>query len=187
MKISLKAVQSDWKRKRLLYLFGTGMILGMISMHLGKKVLLTRTGLLDQDSLYHLRYISVSGNALFWYVCLKRAKSAALLAILATTWIGSLAVTMTAFFYGAGAGMFLSAAILRYGAKGILLVLAAIFPQCLFYIPAIVFLFVWCDRASREYYRKVNALVLIAGLLLLGCFFESYLNPAILNALLRRF
>ena len=68
MKISLKAVKSDWKRKRLLYLFGTGMILGMISMHLGKKVLLTRTGLLDQDSLYHLRYISVSGNVLFWYV-----------------------------------------------------------------------------------------------------------------------
>lgn len=83
MKISLEAVRSDWKRKRLIYLFGSGMILGMISMHLGKKVLLTRTGLLDQDSLYHLRYISVSGNALFWYVCLKRVKSAALSAILA--------------------------------------------------------------------------------------------------------
>lgn len=42
MKISLEAVRSDWERKRLIYLFGAGMISGMISMHLGKKVLLTR-------------------------------------------------------------------------------------------------------------------------------------------------
>lgn len=183
------------------YLFAAGIFLGIILMNLGKEVLLAETGLLNEESLYHMKYMTIDGNALFWYIIGERLKNVVILAVLATTYLGLAAVCAMAVGYGAAAGMFLAAVTIRYGLKGMLLVVTAIFPQYLLYAPAFFFLMVWCEQICRGIYfekgirlrNKQTLLVKLLQLLgiititIIGCTLESYVNPIIFKNLLKIF
>lgn len=183
------------------YLFLAGTLLGIILMNLGKKFLLADTGLLNEEALYHMKYMTVDGNALFWYVMGIRLKPLVSLVVLATTYLGIVAVWGTAAGYGVWTGMFLAAAVIRYGVKGILLVMTAIFPQYVIYGPAFFFLLVWCEQICRLIYFekgirlrsrqvvlvKLLQLVAIIAVIIAGCALESYVNPLILIKLLKKF
>ncbi len=188
-------------RLPFLYLFMAGIFLGMILINLGKKVLLADTGILNQEALYHMKYMTVDGNDLFWYVLGTRLKPLISLVILATTYLGLAAVGAIAVSYGVSAGMFLAAAIMRYGVKGILLVITAIFPQYLIYGPALFFLLVWCEQICRLIYFEKTArlasrqlvlvkllqLLAVIAIIIAGCVLESYVNPIILKKVLKNF
>ncbi len=188
-------------RLSLSYLFLAGIVLGMILIGLGRKVLLADTGILNEEALYHMKYMTVDGNALFWYVMGMRLKTSLGLVVLATTYLGLAVVGCSAVGYGASAGMFLAAAVMRYGLKGILLVITAIFPQYILYGPAYFFLLLWCRQICRLIYFEKGArlgnkqLILIKLLQLLGiiaviiagCSLESYINPIILKKILKNF
>ncbi len=185
----------------LMYLFIAGIFLGIILINLGKKALLENTGLLNEEALYYMKYMTVDGNALFWYVLGIRLKPLMILAVLSTTYLGLVAVCATVVGYGAAAGMFLAAAMIQYGAKGILLVITAIFPQYLIYGPAFFFLMVWCEQICRFIYFEKGAglgsrqLVLVKllqlfgtiAVVITGCVLESYVNPLVLKNLLKIF
>lgn len=183
------------------YLFLAGTLLGIILMNLGKKFLLADTGLLNEEALYHMKYMTVDGNALFWYVMGIRLKPLVSLVVLATTYLGIMAVWGTAAGYGVWTGMFLAAAVIRYGVKGILLVMTAIFPQYVIYGPVFFFLLVWCEQICRLIYFekgtrlrsrqlvlvKLLQLVAIIVAIIAGCALESYVNPMIIKKLLKNF
>lgn len=185
----------------LTYLFLAGIFLGMILVNFGKKVLLADTGMLNEEALYHMKYMTVDGNALFWYVMGIRLKTLVGLVVLATTYLGLVAVGCAAVNYGVLAGMFLVSALMRYGVKGILLVITAIFPQYLIYGPAFFFLLIWCEQICRLIYFEKGArlgsrqfvlvkllqLLGIIAVIITGCALESYVNPMILIKLLKNF
>ncbi len=184
--------------------FLAGLIAGILIMNFGKSILLENTGLLDEYTLYYMKYMTVDSGALFAYVLRKRMGNALLLVIMATTYLGLVFCAGAAFWYGLSAGAFLAAGVLRFGIKGILLALAGTMPQYLLYLPAFYALFLWCEELYRKIYRKkyyepdygkdketptlagrVLKLLSIGIVLSVGCALESFANPSILLSFLK--
>ena len=184
-------------------IFLAGMLTGILMMNLGKSTLLENTGLLDEYTLYHMKYMTVDSSALFYYVLRLRMKTAIMLAVLATTYLGLFVCVGATFWYGLSAGAFLSAAVVRYGLKGILFACVGILPQYLVYVPAFVVLLLWCEALNRSIYfrnsitteassgipwlKRMAQLAMIMGILILGCLLESFANPGLLEKFLKIF
>jgi stage II sporulation protein M len=184
-------------------LFIIGLVLGVVLMNAGKSLFLDKTGLLDESSLYQMKYMTIDSNALFLYVLWNRLKIVLFLLILATTYLGVPVVGGAAVWYGFSGGMYLSALVIRYGMKGIFFALTSIFPQYLIYIPAMLGLLLWCEKLSRSLYttdtvlpestgraailRRGVTLLMILAAFLVGCLLESYVNPYFLSKLLKVF
>lgn len=186
-------------RLPLAYLFLAGTLAGILLMNIGKSVLLNNTGLLNEYVLYDMKSMTVDSGALFWYVTGKRMKCLVFVAALSTTSIGLVIVTGAMLWYGAAVGMFITAAVLRYGLKGVLLMIVSIFPQSLLYVPAIFFFMGWCEQVCREIHQKLPAdkrrnvairliqLFIVTVVVIIGCFLESYVNPMLLKKFLKIF
>lgn len=184
-------------------IFAAGVLAGIIFMNLGKSILLESTGLLDEYALYQMKYMTVDGKALFYYVLKERFAGLLLLAIMSTTYLGLVVCAGVTFWYGMCAGMFLATSVIRYGLKGLLLVVVGIFPQYLIYVPAMLWMLLWCQSLyqiiylDKTYgakrpdvsflYPRLLRLAGIFGLFTLGCVLESFLNPALMKGLLSIF
>lgn len=110
-------------------LFLGGFLLGFLLMNMGKSILLTGTGMFDEDTLYHMRYMAVDSGALFCYILRKRFLRVSGLILLLTTYLGALTCAVMIAWYGLSAGVFLSTLLLRYGIRGFLLPWRAYFPN----------------------------------------------------------
>jgi len=177
-------------------IFAVGILLGMVIMNLGKSILLENTGLLDEYTLYHMKYMTVDNNALFCYILGERVKQVLILAVLSTTYLGLVVCGGITFWYGVCGGAFLAVSVLRYGVKGILLVIVGLFPHYLIYVPVMIVLLLWCQKINRKIYfdkteisipRSSIQLLGILLVFLVGCILESFLSPYILRGFLQIF
>ena len=185
----------------LAYLFLAGMLLGIIIVNAGKEILLDKTGLLGEESLYHMKYMTIDTKALFWHVMGTRLKDIAILAVLATTYLGLVVICVKAVWYGTAAGIFLGASVMQYGIKGILLAVTGVLPQYILYVPVLFWFLVWCEQICRGIYFQKSAflnnrreivikllqLLVIVIVVIIGCILESYVNPIMLKKLLKNF
>lgn len=182
-------------------IFLMAFVAGIFIMSFGKSILLENTGLLDENMLRQMAVAFPEGNALFAFVLRKRMTLVVIMAVLATTYLGVGIGIAAVAWYGLSAGMFLTAALLRYGLKGFLLVAAGVLPQYLVYVPAFYALLLWCDQTCRMIYYKgyyhredtktpilfgrvLPLIVIIIGMII-GCILESFLNPDILQGVLK--
>lgn len=195
----------EYKYISLLAFFVIGFVAGIFIMSMGKKVLLENTALLDEYSLYQMKYMTVDSNAFFLYVLKQRLGTVLIIALLASTYLGIVAVYAYSAWLGASFGMLMSASILRYGMKGILLVITAAFPQHLLYVPAFILLlkkaYELCaaiyfpSRCKEPHGMGIKAelrtyilkLITVFGVVIIGCLIESYVNPKIVTYLLKIF
>lgn len=187
----------------LLFLFLAGFVAGVFLMNVGKKTLLENTGFLDEYSLYQMKYMSVESNAFFVYVLKKRLGTMGIILLLSSTYLGLAVLYCYAAWLGASLGMLLSAAIIRYGIKGILLVLTAAFPHYILYVPAWIMMFCGARELYRsgglagrggngrdkmqEIRKKAGVFLAIGGIALAGAWMESYINPGLVTGLLKIF
>lgn len=185
----------------VLPIFGVGALVGILAMNVWKDVLLEDTGLFDEYTLYNIKYMSVDSNALFSYLLRERTLGLLILAVLSTTYLGWVACTGAAAWYGMSAGAFFSALTLRYGIKGIFLAFIAIFPHYLVYIPAMLALLGWGENLYRGIYhrtippeeskayllKKIGSLAVILMAMAAGCLLEAYVNPHLLLSYLKIF
>ncbi|HBA47030.1 MAG TPA: hypothetical protein DCZ91_04380 [Lachnospiraceae bacterium] len=181
--------------------FCAGLIAGILVIQMGKSILLGDGGMFDESTLYHLKYMTVDSNALFFYVFRKRLFRLLGLAVLSTTYLGLIACMGAAFWYGLSAGAFLAALTIRYGIKGILLALISMFPQYLVYVPVLLALLIWCEELFRGIYvrgeysaadrgfvlKKAGRLLVLIAVLIVGCMMEAYMNPYLLMGFLKIF
>ena len=137
------------------YLFLTGLVVGILFVNIGKSVLLKSTGLLNEYILYDMKNMTVDSSALFWFVTGKRLKEILFLAALATTNLGLVTVSAMSIWYGAAVGTFWTTAVIRYGLKGMVLVLVSGFPQYVMYIPMMLFFLGWCEQICREIHQNI--------------------------------
>lgn len=194
MRIGRDGIRGD--RLPIATIFMAGLFAGILLMNFGKSILLKNTGLLDEYTLYHMKYMTVDSSALFYYVLRNRLSRVLVLAVLSTTYLGMVVCIGAGFWYGMCAGAFLGAAVIRYGLKGILLVLTGIFPQYLIYVPAVLALLLWCRRIHRAIYydreehflpRYLLQLIGILLAIVAGAALESFLNPYLMIGLLKTF
>lgn len=197
--------RTDSRHVSWLYLFLGGFLAGIFVMNVWRNLFLQDMEILNAASLSRLRYLDVDGGAFFLYVLRERLGTVFALYLLATTYVGAYAVSVFALWLGAMAGVFLSVASIRYGIKGIALVLAGILPQYLFLVPACIMLMGWCYKLNTVLYhpekaldirygtkrqylmRKVLQLFVIIGITIIGCAIESYINPILLSGFLKIF
>jgi len=180
-----------------------GLLTGILVTNIGKSILLEETGLFDEYTLYHMKYMTVDSNALFCYILRKRISRLLILAVISTTYLGLAACMGTVFWYGMSVGTFLTSLAIRYGIKGILLAFVSVLPQYLLYIPSMLALLVWCDTIFSSIYnrngggfeildrgfclKKAGQLVVIILVTLFGCLLEGYINPYLLLGFLKIF
>lgn len=196
---------TDSRHIRWLYLFLGGFCAGVLVLNIWRSYFLQDMELLSASSLSRLKFLEVDGKAFFGYVLRERLGTAVLLCLLATTYIGGPAVSAYALWMGIMAGIFLSVASVRYGLRGIVLVLVSVLPHYLLLVPACIMLMDWCcylnmamyhperlgeagyGRRKQFLFRKIPRLLMMAGILIAGSAVESYVNPMLLSAFLKIF
>ncbi len=186
------------------YLFLGSFFLGVFLMNIGNETLLTEEGIFSAASVSRLKYIEIDSGRFLRYVLKRRMGEGIGLILLSTTGIGLAAVYVWVVWQGVLAGMTITAAIIRFGVKGLLLLLGGLFPHQLLLIPAQVMLLGWCyENISRkpvggyvtsfytgkkqQFLRQGIALLWILIVILIGCILESYVNPMLVSDLVKIF
>ena len=77
---------------------------------------------------------------------------------------------------GMSGGILLSEAVAELGMKGSILCVAGLFPQFLFYVPAVLVLLRFCWNYPQNQWNRQKTFF-VCGLFLIGIFLESCLNP----------
>ncbi len=183
-------------------LFCVGFVVGVFFLNVGKNYFLERTQFLNENTLYHMKYMAVNSAELFWYVFRKRMSIVLLLLILPTTYLGPWVCKGMVVWFGCSGGIFVGTLLARYGLKGLVLALISVFPQYILYVPSLFFLLSWCEGSFREggFRRsmgrvedKKTAMASVGRISLsiiavaVGCLLEGYVNPPLLLGLLKRF
>lgn len=179
----------------------TGFLMGLFITNLQKDSLTAKDGILSSDLLFYMKYSKVETSALFCYILRERIKIVIILCVLSTTWLGMVASYTCSAWMGFSFGSLCMTSVIRYGLKGIILILAGIFPQCIVYFPAAFLLLSWSrelcrvlyytadyhgDR-NREIRKKALQYLALVVVVVIGCILESYVNPGIVKGLLKVF
>lgn len=188
--------------RKLLPVFCVGILTGILAISIGKSSFLEDTGLFDKYILSGMKHMTVDSNALFYYVLRKRMLLLLAAAVMATTYLGYAVCVGAAAWGGMSLGTYVSALVLRYGLKGLVLAGTGMFPQYLLFIPAVLLMLGWCEDLYRGIYsrssgteavgrsfviRKLGWLGVIGAVVTAGCFLESYVNPVLLLGYLKIF
>ncbi|MDO4304510.1 MAG: stage II sporulation protein M [Bacillota bacterium] len=188
-----------------LYLFLGSFLTGVLIMNMADDILLGEEGIFSTTSINRLKYIEIDEGSFFRYVLRQRMGGCIVMLVLSTTVLGMIAAYAVVLWQGIMTGMVITAAAIRYGIKGILLILGGMFPhQCLL-IPAGVMLLGWClENYSRihicgkgvapcfrnkrqQFLHQGLSLMWILLVLFIGCILESYVNPILICDLVKIF
>lgn len=119
-----------------------------------------------------------------WYVVKARVLLLAIVCFFSCIKWKKLFVMICLAICGFFAGILTVSAVLQLGAKGILICIAGMFPQGIFYGMAYSMLFVyWFRYPEREWNRTKMLFVIV--MFLTGILVETYVNPIVLKGIIR--
>lgn len=139
-------------------------------------------------------YQEVNYRALFFYCLKQRFFPVIFLYFLGISFIGNLCLLLFLFYTGFAVGAFLAIQIIGFGISGVLIGAGSLFPHYLIYLPVYWMMFRFAALTKPERYsggRGRSILLYCVRLLLLlvltaaGVCLESFVNPRILQAILR--
>lgn len=201
----MSRVEKNGVYRSWLYLFLGSFLLGILIMNMGNEILLGDAGIFNTASMNRLKYIEINEGKFFAYVLRQRLGGCIVLLILSTTTLGLVSAYGVVLLQGMMTGMLMTAAVIRYGIKGLLLILGGMFPhQCLL-IPGGAMMLGWClenyywfhryGKGTIPYFRSRRQQLFHQGILLLwillvmliGCVLESYVNPILISDLIKVF
>lgn len=204
-KTRMSRVEKNGVYRSWLYLFLGSFLLGILIMNMGNEILLGDAGIFNTASMNRLKYIEINEGKFFAYVLRQRLGGCIVLLILSTTTLGLVSAYGVVLLQGMMTGMLMTAAVIRYGIKGLLLILGGMFPhQCLL-IPGGAMMLGWClenyywfhryGKGTIPYFRSRRQQLFHQGILLLwillvmliGCVLESYVNPILISDLIKVF
>ncbi len=190
---------------RWFYLFLGSFFAGVLLMNMGNEALLTENGIFSSASVIRLKYIEIDSGRFFQYVLKHRMVEGAALLVLSATGMGILSIYAFIAWQGALAGMTITAAIIRYGIKGLLLILGGMFPHQLLLIPIKIMLLGWCyenccrihfpgkcmapfyKSKKQQFLRQAIGLLWIGVVMIIGTIMESYVNPILISDIVKIF
>ena len=191
--------------KNAMRVFFFGIILGIIFVFLCRNRLQTDIYLLNEEWILFVQSTQVETKNLFVYILFNRLKQIGLMVLFSTTVAGIACLYGYVGLMGAGAGVLLAISCLRYGIKGLFLVIAASFPQMLLYLPAFLYVFhlcyllcvklffphkdYWKTNSSTKVFLFKNFIYICMALIvvIIGTLLESYVNPQIIFPFIKKF
>lgn len=176
------------KKKKLLLFFLTGFVLGVFYIViLGKSE--NSNMLMSSYFFSKYQYMTYSPVDLLGYILKSRIPLLLFLWLMGLTVIGTMTVLLFTLWAGFSLGLILTMAILKLGIAGIILCLISMFPQYIIYFPAFSFGLLRIYEIAQTK-RPTMAYVLAFGftvlLILAGAILESYVNPLLLKALIKK-
>lgn len=169
---------------------------GIVLANLSGKEVLAGYGILNEYYLNRYSWHALDCDRLFCNVFVERLKDVILLMLLERLIRGRKYVLAVLGMLALGIGYLMTVAIVNFGVKGILVILAGVFPQWIFYLLAIVMygrirIEQECAayRVSRLKEFSAQAVVRVLALMLvfLGILAESYLNPILFDKIVKFF
>lgn len=189
----------------LTYLFMSGFFMGILIVNFGHETWISNGSLLGTEMMSRLKNSRPEGGSLVGYVLRHRLSVICVLGLVSTTIVGMPVLCAYICYTGLAAGCLLSVAVVRYGIRGLLFMAGVLFPQALLLIPAYIGLFLWAadvnqtlyaprtqlegyERFSNHFYlKKCMQMAGITAVVIIGSLLESYVNPGILNFVLKIF
>lgn len=170
-----------------LSLFAVSLTVVMLAVLFQKSELLFQTQVLDKSMLGLMKYQAGNSRSLFWFVLKERWWIVPLLFLMSTTYLAAAVSYGMVIWYGAGTGAILAIAMLRYGIRGIFLILGAVFPQYLLYVPVMVVTLKLSRRQRTPCKRFFLQLILLEVVVIMGCVLESYVNLMVVEKIIKIF
>ena len=162
------------KYRFVLFLF-LGILLGTCYINLIKK------GLIKNMDIYSDKYLSD-------YIIKTRLRDFVILCGIGLTVFSGIFLSIYMCYLGICNGILISTAVLHYGIGGVFVYMVSVFPQYIFY-GLTLFLITKLFTVSGYSIKTIaarNVVIIIAiaiGLLLVGTYFEAYINPMLLKKL----
>lgn len=191
--------------KNAIRVFFMGIILGYIYVLINRHKLQTDIYLLNEEWVLYLQTTRISEKSIFIYVLMKRLKEVGVAVLISTTVAGLICLYGFTIMYGAGLGVLLAVSGFRYGLKGLMMILAASFPQVLVYVPVYLYIFhlcyllcvrlyfphkdYWKTSGSPKFFlfKNIISIGIALGVVIIGVLLESYVNPKIFFSFIKKF
>ncbi len=168
------------KNQLLIVFLVVGFLIGVIYENVITKNQVVTTEIFLKSNLQRYLQTDVIAEKYFWYVIKERVVFLLIICILSCVKWKKIFVTICLILTGFFTGTFCVAAVLQLGMKGILLCVAGMFPQMLFYGFLYGMLFVhWFRFPERQWNRTKMLFVII--LFVIGILLEVYVNPIIVK------
>lgn len=165
-------------------LFIVGFLAGIIYVNLMAGQYSGRSDLFSAYFLNQLQNMEVKTGEYLWYLLKARGIPLAIVILISRTRAKKAGAGIFLFWTGISAGVLISTAILELGIRGSLLCVIGVFPQFLFYIPAILLILLYCWRWPQCHWERQKTLF-VAGMMVTGIFCELYINPVLLRVFLK--
>lgn len=172
-------------KSQLLVLFlAVGFFLGIIYENIVSRDSVVLSELFFRSNLEHYLQTNIISEIYLWYVAKTRVFLLMIVCGLSyfrwkKLFVG-LCLTLCGFF----AGTVTVAAVIQLGIKGILLCIAGLFPQGIFYVMAYSMLFVYWFRYPDSRWNRTKLLFVIL-MFLMGIILEAYVNPVVVKMIIK--
>lgn len=168
------------KNQLLIVFLVVGFLIGVIYENVISKNQVVTTEIFLKSNLQRFLQTDVIAEKYFWYVIKDRVIFLILLCILSCVRWKKIYVTLCLSLIGYFTGIFCVSAVLQLGIKGILLCIAGMFPQMIFYGFVYGMLFVhWFCFPEKQWNRTKMLFVII--MFAVGIILEIYVNPVIVK------
>jgi stage II sporulation protein M len=179
-----------------------GVFLGVLCANIFKQNYISQMQTYEDDVFAKITSGNIDYNGLFGYVVGKNFSSFLIYWLLSLTILGVPYMALKITSFGFFSGFFISAVTMQYGLKGLLLVLAYVFPQGLLYLPiSLACLYKGFELCRTIYSENRNhfsgivkllrsyliVILLLAAALLVASFLEAYPGAYILKKALGSF
>lgn len=172
------------KNRLLILILAVGFLLGIIYENIVLKSNAVTVELFLRSNLERYMQTEIIAEKYLWYVVKARVLLLFIICIFSCIKWKKLFVILCLFVVGGFAGVLTVSAVLQLGMKGILLCIAGVFPQGIFYGMMYGMLFVhWFRYPERQWNRAKFIFVTI--LFLLGIIVETYVNPLIVKGVIK--
>lgn len=168
------------KKYQLPLVYFIGFAAGILYANFIARNYVTMTGIFHEYFLNQYTQVTIVKEDYLWYLLRWRAMPLALMICMANLGFRKITAAGILLWTGFAAGILSVAAVLRMGIGGMLLCIAGIFPQYIFYVPAYLLLIRYYYRYPQSEWNGTKsgfvAIMMVAGILS-----EVYFNPVIVR------
>lgn len=175
-------------REQFFIVFLLCFLLGIVTANVLGAESFQKSGTLTRYFLKQFQYAQISFYELLWTVGRRRLFLFGCLLLFGMLVRGRLIHFLFLAWSGFAFGYFCVLALGGFGAKGLLLCVTALFPQFFVYVPVYLALATLCmQRRKHAIWQKTLAVLLLFSVWCVGILLESYINPIILQKMLKIF
>lgn len=195
--------ESSWQRGWL-FLFIAGLCLGILFANMFGKQFLSDVGIISAYMLDKFSSTSLDNGRFAAYCMKKRLLPFVYISAFGLTMFGLAVIGIYIVWLGFSLGVLVSVSVMRFGAGGLLLVVGALLPQYIVYVPAFLGLMRRAGEICTQLYyprysipeyggkkqqllRYALSVLVLLLVCIMGVMLESYVNPPVLKKILQFF